>query len=335
MQFYRRMLCGLAVLVLILPAVTVAQAEDLVRVGGFTREATSYVAEAKGFFQAEGIRMEYTHVLGSVEMMRNFVSGKFDLIHTTADNVIAWADGRGIDPGKNDFIIFVGGRKGVSLDLVVGPGIDGFDGLKGKLLAVDAFNTGYAPVLVYMLKQHGLTLSKDYNMKPFGGGEARLKALLSGEAVGALLTLNDELSRKGFRILAQSKDYLPNYAVAIGAARRDWAAKHQELMVRYIRALVRSADWLLDPKNEDEAMAIFRAAMKDSPDRAGEMYEESLDPKLGWLPHLKIDRKGIQTILDLRQLMGETEFPLPSPDKYIDEQYYNKAIASMAGDAKK
>jgi ABC-type nitrate/sulfonate/bicarbonate transport system substrate-binding protein len=335
MRFHLRVLLGFTVLYFIVSQATLARAEDLVRVGGFTREAPSYIAESKGFFQAEGIRMEYSHVLGSVEMMRNFVSGKFDLIHTTADNVIAWADGRGLDPGKNDFIIFVGGRKDVSLDLLVAPGIGGFDGLKGKLLAVDAYNTGYAPVLVFMLKQHGLTLSKDYNMKPFGGGEARLKALLSGEAAGALLTLNEELRRKGFRILAQSKDYLPNYAVAIGAARRDWAVKHDALLVRYIRALVRSTDWLLDPKNQDEAMKILRAAMKDSPDRAGEMYEESLDPQLGWLPHLKIDRKGIQTILDLRQLMGETESPLPSPDKYIDERYYQKAIASMASDAKK
>jgi ABC-type nitrate/sulfonate/bicarbonate transport system substrate-binding protein len=335
MRFYGRMLFGLTVLCLILPAATVARAEDLVRVGGFTREAISYLAESKGFFQAEGIRMEYTHVLGSVEMMRNFVSGKFDLIHTTSDNVIAWADGRGMDPGKNDFIIFIGGRKGVSLDLVVAPGIDNFDSLKGKLLAVDAFNTGYAPVLVFMLKQQGLTLSKDYNMKPFGGGEARLTALMGGEAAGALLTLNEDLRRKGFRILAQSKDYLPNYAVAIGAARRDWAAKHEALLVRYIRALVRSTDWLLDPKNEDEAITILRAAMKDSPNRAGELYEESLDPQLGWLPHLKIDRKGVQTILDLRQLMGEAEFPLFSPDKYIDERYYEKAIASMASDATK
>ena len=218
---------------------------------------------------------------------------------------------------------------------MVAPGINKFGDLKGKLLAVDAFNTGYAPVLVFMMKQHGLTLSKDYNMKPFGGGEARLKALLSGEAVGGFLTLNEDLRRKGFRILAQAKDYLPNYAVAIGAARRDWAVKHEDLLVRYVRALVRSTDWLLDPKNEDEAIAILRAAMKDSPNRAGELYEESLDPQLGWLPHLKIDRKGIQTILDLRQLMGGAESPLFSPDKYIDEQYYEKAIASMARDAKK
>src|SRR5690349_7275221 len=52
MRLHERMLLSLAVLSFSLSA-NVARAEDLVRVGGFTREATSYVAESKGYFQAE------------------------------------------------------------------------------------------------------------------------------------------------------------------------------------------------------------------------------------------------------------------------------------------
>jgi ABC-type nitrate/sulfonate/bicarbonate transport system substrate-binding protein len=304
-----------------------SQAEDLLRIGGFTRDAVSFIAERKGFLQQEGIRLEYTHVRASVELMRNLVSGKFDLIHTTADNVIAWAEGQGADPQKNDFIIFIGGRKGVTLQLVGAPSITRITDFKGEVLAVDAINTGYAPVLVYMLKKHSLSLGHDYTLKPVGGGEARVEALLKGEAAGGFVTLDENLKAKGFHLLAESKDYLPNYAVGIGATRRDWATRNEALLVRYIRALVRSTAWLLDPKNKAEAIQIFREGLEDSAERARELYDESLDPKVGVIPRAKIDRIGIQTILQLRALMGEMKPPLPSPDKYIDERYYQKAIA--------
>ncbi len=306
-----------------------AGAEDLLRIGVFSRDGVSFVANGKGFLKTEGIRTEYTHVRASVELMRNFRDGKFDLIHTTADNVIAWAEGEGADPGKNDFIMFIGGRKGLTLDLVVAREINSMADLKGKLLAVDAYNTGYAPVLVYMLKKHGMTLTKDYTMKPFGGGEARFQAPPSGEAAGGFVSLNKELEGKGFHILAKSKDYVPTYAVGMGAARRDWATKHQDLLVRYIRALIRSTDWLLDPKNKAEAIRMFRAGLENSQARAEELYEESLNPDLGVIPRGKINPEGIRVIIELRQGMGEMKGPLPPPSKYIDESYYQKAIATL------
>lgn len=306
-----------------------AGAEDLLRIGVFSRDGVSFVGQGQGFFKAEGIRTEYTHVRASVELMRKFRDGNFDLIHTTADNVIAWAEGQGADPGTNDFILFIGGRKGLTLDLAVARDIKKFEDLKGKLLAVDAYNTGYAPVLVYMLKKHGLTLTKDYTMKPFGGGEARNTALTSGEAVGGFVGLSDDLKAKGFHILARTKDYVPTYAVGMGAARRDWAKQHQELLVRYIRALIRSTDWLLDPNNKAEAIGIFRAGLENSQARAEDLYEESLNPELGLIPRGKINPEGVRVIIELRQGMGEMKGPLPPPSKYIDESYYRKAIATL------
>lgn len=324
-----RLVTAFLLAVLLLSFSSPVGAEDLLRIGVFSRDGVSFVGEGTGFFKAEGIRTEYTHVRASVELMRKFRDGQFDLIHTTADNVIAWAEGQGADPGTNDFILFIGGRKGLALDLVVAPEIKSFDDLRGRLLAVDAYNTGYAPVLVYMLKKHGLTLTKDYTMKPFGGGEARDTALLSGEAVGGFVTLSDALKAKGFHILARTKDYVPTYAVGMGAARRDWAQQHQELLVRYIRALIRSTDWLLDPKNKAEAIRIFRAGLENSQARAEALYEESLNPELGLIPRGKINPEGISVILELRQGMGEMKAPLPPPSKYIDESYYQKALAAL------
>ena len=68
-----------------------------------------------------------------------------------------------------------------------------------------------------------------------------------------------------------------------------------------------------------------------SPEQAEESYEESIHPNFGVPPQGEVDRKGIQSILEIREVMGEMEAPLPSPEKYVDESYLRKAIASLGG----
>jgi len=318
---------GLAILSLWSPA----WAEDVLRVGGFGQDAVGIVAEGKGFLKAEGIRKEYHSVRASVELMQNFGGGTYDVIHTTADNVIAWAEGQGADRTTHDFIIFIGGRKTLTNEFAVAPEIKTFTDLKGsgKIFAVDAYNTGYAPVLVAILQKHGIILKKDYEMKPVGGGSSRVEAVKRGEAIGGMLTLDDELKRKGFHVLARAQDYFPAYAVGIGAARRDWAQQHEGLLVRYTRALIRATDWILDPKNKQVALQTLQARLQGSVEEAAELYNEAVNPNVGLIPRGKINPQGIQTILDIRRVMDEMKGPLPSPSKYIDERYYQKAIASI------
>ena len=139
-------------------------AEDVIQIGSFNKDAVIIAAQAKVFFNKENIRVQINIVTDSPTLLRNLISGKYDLILNNADNVIAWAEGQGEDPQKNDFIIFLGGSRGVNQKLIVAPGINDYSDLKGKIFAVDAPTTGYAIVGVYILKKHGLELNRDYTL---------------------------------------------------------------------------------------------------------------------------------------------------------------------------
>ena len=309
-----------------------ARAADTLRIGGFSGLGpVDDVARAKGFLEAEGVRVEFHLGAESSEaLMTGFVRGDYDLIQTNADNVIAWADGRGIDGQAHDFVIVMGGLSGLDpKTLIVGPDISGFEDLKGKTLAVDAINTGYAPVLVYMLKEHGLIWKRDYELKSIGGGSMRREALKQGEAAGGFTSLDEELGRLGFRLLADSTDYFIDYARGVTAARRDWADRHRDLLVRYIRGMIRSFDWLLEPANRQEATGIIMAAGGLTADAAGRIYEEFTDPRFGYIPSGAIERSGVERIIQLRGVMGEMSPPLPPPDKYIDERFHRQALESL------
>ena len=310
----------------------VLHAEDILHVGGFSGlGAATDVAEQKGFLAAEDIALEFDRVDTSIELMTNFISGKYDIIQTNADTIIAWAEGQGIDKTTHDFIIIMGGYRGRQpLELVVAPDIVSIADLRGKVLAVDAVNTGYSTMLVYMLREEGLVWKKDYNLKSIGGGPMRQEAMLKGEIIGGLVPLSDELKQIGFHTLLTSLDYITDYARGVTAARPEWADRNKDLLVRYIRAMAGAINWLLDPENKQEAIATIMAADEVSSTEALQIYTDAVSPTFGFTPDARIEASGIEQILKLREVMGQMESPLPSPDKYVDARYYQAAIDSLA-----
>ena len=313
---------------LLLPATVMA--EDLLRIGLFNKDPSIIAAREKNFLKAENIRVEINTVTDSPTLLRNLISGRYDVILNNADNVIAWAEGQGADPQKNDFVIFLGGSQGVNQRLAVDPKINDYKEIKGKILAVDAPTTGYAIVMIAILKKHGLELNRDYTLKSFGNTNARAEAIKRGEAVGAMMGMTDEeIEKRGFKVLARAEDHVAHYARGLGATRREWANANEELLVRFIRAMIRATDWVMDGKNKAEVIKVLLPENKNNQARAEEQYEESISTQFGFTPHAQIDLEGIRTIIQLRETAGLMKPPVPKPEKYIDERFYKKALATL------
>jgi len=307
-----------------------AMAEDTIKIGLFNRDAAIIAAEGKGFLKQENIRVEINTVTDSPTLLRNLIRGQYDLILNNADNVIAWAEGQGEDPQKNDFVIFLGGSQGVDQKLIVAPGIAGYPDLKGKVFAVDAPTTGYAIVGVYILKKHGLEWNRDYTFKSFGNTTARADAMSRGDAAGAMMSLaDDEIQKRNFKVLAHAQDYVKHYARGLGATRREWANANEDLVVRFNRAMIRATDWLQDTKNKNEAVQLLLGETKNNKARAESLYNITLSPTMGLTPRSRIDMEGIRTIIELREVAGLMKAPVPKPEKYVDERFYKKALATL------
>ena len=317
-----------AVLVALLPATTMA--EDVIKIGLLNKDTVIIAAEAKGLLKAENIRVEINTVTDSPTLLRNLIKGNYDLIINNADNVIAWAEGQGEDPQKNDFIIFLGGSRGVDQKLIVAPGINDYADLKGKIFAVDAPTTGYAIVGVYILKKHGLEWNRDYTFKAFGNTAGRANAMSRGEASGAMMSLpDDEIQKRGFKVLAQARDYVKHYARGLGATRRQWANANEDLLIRFNRAMIRTSDWVLEPNNKQEVIQVLLSETKNNKARAEAMYEQTLSPTMGITPRSRIDYEGIRQVLQLREIAGLMKPGEFKAEKYVDERFYNKALAGI------
>jgi ABC-type nitrate/sulfonate/bicarbonate transport system substrate-binding protein len=140
---------------------------------------------------------------------------------------------------------------------------------------------------------------------------------------------DDEIQKRGFKVLAQAKDYVKQYARGLGATRRAWANSNEALLVRFTRAMIRSTDWVLDQKNKQEAVQLLLGETKNNKGRAEAMYQQAVSPTMGFTPRSRIDYEGIRQVIELREIAGLMKPGETKAEKYVDERFYNKALATI------
>jgi ABC-type nitrate/sulfonate/bicarbonate transport system substrate-binding protein len=103
-----------------------------------------FAAQKQGYFEREGLTLEATFTRSSKAQMVGLLEGKFDMVTTALDNVIAYSEGEGAPgtPKNGDLVTILGGNTGL-LHLIAQPEIKNVKDLKGADLAVDAISTGY------------------------------------------------------------------------------------------------------------------------------------------------------------------------------------------------
>src|SRR5438105_1597489 len=205
------------------PACAQAPSEVTVNVfpGGFNWGI--YVAQERGLFEKNGIRVTVQATPGSVAQMTGLSEGKFDIAMTAVDNIVAYVEGQGEAPigPQPEFFAFMGSDTGF-LSLVTVSDVKTVTDLKGRTLSVDALTTGYAFVLFDILRRSGLALDRDYMVERAGGMAQRCDALREGKQVGTLLSTpcNILASAQHFNQLVQATKVIGAYQANVHATRR-------------------------------------------------------------------------------------------------------------------
>jgi ABC-type nitrate/sulfonate/bicarbonate transport system substrate-binding protein len=324
-----RKVCTLSLLVLILCFAMSAAAEEKnalepVKLILFTRPSPLVAGEAKGFFAEEGIKLDVTMTRNSVEQIRGILAGTWHLAQTATDNVVAYVESEGVD-----LAVLAGVERGLNISLFVRPDIKSVKDLKGKVLGVDALTTGFTFILRKMLMVNGLDLNrKDYELVAVGGTAQRFQALKEGKVAGVLLNVpyDDMAKQQGFVSLVSAGDILDTFLATVWVGRRAWAAKNADLLVSFIRAYVKSVDWLSDPSNQQEAVAVVAKDQNVSGEVAAKRLAQEMNPATGTVPRAAIDVKGIEAVMRLRAEAGFLKMPASPAEKYYDLTYYNRAI---------
>jgi NitT/TauT family transport system substrate-binding protein len=280
----------------------------------------SFVGMEQGFFAAEGITLDPVYMDTSVRNATALVGGSLDVAGTSPDTIIL-ATEKGAD------LVVIGEEISKPVySIVADPQVPDVASLKGRKVAHSGAKSGTTWMLLQTLAYYGVKES-DVDMVLTGGTSSRYAALKSGAVAAAAMLQPDDfrVMDEGFRRIAMSTVAIQDFTFNTYNVRRDWARQHDAELVRLLRGFRRAMDWLNDPANKEEAIAVLMKRTQQEEQYARQTYDLSLAQERMFAEHGAINLKGLQAVLEQLADSEELSRPLPSPQKYVDTSYWERA----------
>jgi ABC-type nitrate/sulfonate/bicarbonate transport system substrate-binding protein len=294
--------------------------------GGFN--LPNWVAEKKGFFAREGLKVNVAYTRGSTQLIADVATGKVQIYMGSADNVVAYREGQGEAKVPEDFdLAILFGVSSGFISLVSAPEVRQVSDLRGKRVCVDALTTGYAFIARDLLDRAGVGAG-EVTYIPAGGTDVRFQALMDGkcEATITLAPFDSIAVERGYRRLVAVTEAYGAYQGTVAAARASWARDHRAAVVAFTRAFKAAVDWLYDPANHAEALAILAAGEPRLPPAQLKLSFDAMIGSDGFYRDLRPNDTGLRRVLALREKYGKPPKTLTEPGKYVDLGYYEEAM---------
>lgn len=206
------------------------------------------------------------------------------------------------------------------LSLVSQPEIARISDFAKRTVSMDALTTGYAFVLLDILRCNGLERG-DYDIRRVGGMAQRFNSLRERNEDGALLSAQYNILAKHYELieLVKATAVLGPYQGNVAAARRSWAQSNELQVIAFICGYQEAVAWLYEPAHREEAIGILMRNLPQMPRAVCEAsYGELLSPTDGFFRDCNISLQGMKCVLELRSRYGGGPRLLADPTKYCD-----------------
>jgi NitT/TauT family transport system substrate-binding protein len=277
-----------------------------------------WVAKVKGFFQAEGVRVDIPILRSATTGIQALVGGSTQFDATTADAMITAVD-------KGQELELIGGIiNGATYRLVATKKFQSFKDLKGATIGVSSLTSGSTVLLRLMLEKNGIHYPRDFTLLSVGGTPERLAALESGRLDATLLAapLSYKAVDLGYTKIGDVYEYVNHYQLSGLAVTKRWARDNPDTVKKVLRGLIRGFQWL--HQNKEEAITFISSELKLERRYAEAGWEEYARSK-AWPPKGDIDVEGVKTQIQILAQRDNTSGPLAPAEKYINLSYLRAA----------
>jgi ABC-type nitrate/sulfonate/bicarbonate transport system substrate-binding protein len=277
----------------------------------------------RGLFAEEGIELEFTSVPRGDTRTAALASGGAQIMLGSTEDVVRAAE------QDLNLPIVAALLNGVTYNVVGQPRFHALADLRGETIGLVDLTSGSSVILFEMMRANGLELNRDYQALVVGGASERATALRAGAVSATTLPVPDSVRMfdEGYNNLGDAIDYVKEFQNSPMAVRADWAAQNRPLLVRYLRAYLRTLEWVYTQK--DEFVPIAAALLGFEPRYANIGWEtyagRSIWPRDGH-PTLPGMAKVI-SILAEQGTFGSN--PPPPPSKFLDLSYLEEAQRSL------
>ena len=175
--------------------------------------------------------------------------------------------------------------------------------------------SGYAYIGYQILRNKcGFEPNVDYAVIVTGGTDRRYEDLIANKTNSQMVLIHTGLPEraeaKGMtRFGSMFPDAVSGYTGVVATASRSWLDAHGSVAVRFLRAMKRGTDYVLDPVNKAEVLAILPADGNAA--TAERIYQMFITEAGGGLiRNLHLDRKGLLATAQIRETWGGWDTPL-------------------------
>jgi ABC-type nitrate/sulfonate/bicarbonate transport system substrate-binding protein len=299
-------------------------AEDTIRIGIISTVfgyAPVFVAKEKGFFKREGLYPEIVVISRNENIVQALVSDSIQFGNVPPNLLLTMHQ-----QGFSEIKLIAGSFNGTTYSLIALAKYKRMEDLKGGArLGMSGFTSAGTMMMKQLLKERGVIYPRDYSLISIGNGSAGLyQALQTGQIDAALLAqpLSLIAIEQGLSNLVDAFKALPEYQLSAIGVREGWAQKNRGLVVRYLKALVSTYQWLHD--NRDEAIKLLGPITKLDRKYIPASWETYTKTQI-WPRNGEVSVKGIQTILNLMAEDGVLKKPLPKVEEIIASSYVDDA----------
>lgn len=285
-----------------------ARAADSVTVGTVGSASSNiwpvFIGIKKGFFEAEGVKVDIVFVQSSANLVQQLAAGSLDITMSTGlvDPIRAVSQ-------KAPIAIVRLEVQAPPYALLAKSSIKELKDLKGKVISIGGPKDITKIYVERMLAPHGVKPG-EFDMVFAGATSARASALQAGAVDAAILLppFNFHATAAGFNDLGLTVDYAPELPFSGTVVNRVWAAKSGPVLQRMLSAHLKSVAWFYDPKNKAESVAMMAEASKIKTEDVEKSYDFFVKGKF-FEPTGVISRTKLNALVSAMQQLGD----LPTP----------------------
>ncbi len=222
----------------------------------WTVRAVPLVAAAKGYWKDYGLEVATPVVGPGNAHMAAFIGGSIDFSLNINTDLIARSKAQG-----EKIYAVAGSSNKINYVLFGAPNVKTWDDLKGKTVAIEGPASSTEYLVRDLVAKHNLEPGKDFQFVTIAGTIQEREQAVVGGAAGAALGSNSDwptLKAKGLNWLGDLSEVYPDFQQAVTAARGDVLDKQPEASVAFLKGMIRSFQFLQDPKDDQEVLQVLK-----------------------------------------------------------------------------
>ena len=137
---------------------------------------------------------------------------------------------------------------------------------------------------------------------------------------------NFTAAQEGFKKLITLDEILGPIQFIVDFAHQDYIKDHRDEVVRYLKSTIEATEWLYDPKNKEEALAIHMKALKSTRATAEQDYRFTIEDFQSLTRGGAVDKAAWDKTMELRAKSGlYNGKTTPAMGAYVDSSIIQEA----------